>query len=276
MSHANQFNFLHSESLANVTLLRASMTDFAYGTHAHEEFSLGVTLTGRQDFFTQGQFQHSHPGQVMVFNPGDAHDGTSGADAALHYKMLYVHPKQFEPFLQTFHVSQPEHFRIKDAVFTDKAIQGNILRLARLIELQESTASEYDTVLFELIEQLVRYQQSAPVERHNSRRNRLLDRAKECLEDNYDQDVSLDQLSQVACMSKYHFLRSFKDYTGMTPHQYWLNGRINRARQALRQDTPVAQIATQLGFNDLSHFNRRFKPVFGLTPRQYQRLILTR
>ncbi len=75
-------------------------------------------------------------------------------------------------------------------------------------------------------------------------------------------------------MSKYHFLRLFKEYTGMTPHQYWLNIRINRGRQALRSGVPVSDIANHLGFNDLSHFNRRFKPVFGITPRQYQQLIL--
>lgn len=274
MSDENQFTFINSHGMDDVTLLTASMTDFSYGTHSHEEYCFGVTLSGRQDFFTQGHFHKSYPGQIMVFNPGDAHDGESGGESALEYKMLYVHPDQFQPYLEALGVASPEHFRIKKAVFSDGAVQDKILRLADLIELNESTSSEYTSLLFELTEQLLRYQSNSATS-FDTRRQAHLERAKEYLHDNYQAEVSLDQVCQVACMSKYHFLRSFKAYTGMTPHQYWLNVRINRGRQALRSGVPVMDIASALGFNDLSHFNRRFKPVFGMTPRQYQQLILT-
>ncbi|MBM6550304.1 AraC family transcriptional regulator [Marinomonas ostreistagni] len=275
MSEDNQFTFIHRAGFEQVMLLRASMTDFAYGTHAHEEYSIGVTLSGRQDFYTQGAFHKSYPGQIMVFNPGDAHDGESGADTTLTYSMLYVHPEQLRPALEALQVSQPEQFRIQDVVFSDAGIQQQILRLAQLIELDGATGSEYDSLLFELTEQLVKHQSNQPL-LPETRRQKHLERVKEYLQDHYQDEVSLDLLCQVACMSKYHFLRSFKAYTGMTPHQYWLNVRIHRGQQALRAGVPVLDVVNQLGFNDLSHFNRRFKPVFGMTPRQYQRLLLAR
>lgn len=275
MSDENRFTFMNSQGLEDVMLLNASMTDFAYSTHAHEEYSIGVTLTGRQDFYTQGAFHKSHPGQIMVFNPGDAHDGESGEDTALTYSMLYIHPEQLAPYLEALNVHSPEQFRIQDAVFSDLAVQDKILRLARLIELKTGTSSEYESLLFELSEQLVRYQSNQPLFAE-SRRQQLLERAKDYLQDHYQDEVSLDDLCQVACMSKYHFLRCFKAYTGMTPHQYWLNVRIHRGQQALRSGVPVLDVVSELGFNDLSHFNRRFKPVFGMTPRQYQQLILAR
>lgn len=256
-------------------LLRAAMSNFAYSTHAHEEYSIGVTLSGRQDFYTQGAFHHSYPGQVMVFNPGDAHDGESGADAMLHYSMLYIHPAQLTPALAALDVDSPEQFRVQEAVFSDACVQQQILRLAQLIELQTATSSEYESLLFELTEQLVRYRSAQPL-MAQTHQQRLLERSKEYLQDHYQDEVSLERLSQIACLSKYHFLRSFKAYTGMTPHQYWLNIRIHRGQQALRAGVPVIDVVNALGFNDLSHFNRRFKPVFGMTPRQYQRLLLAR
>lgn len=275
MSQDNRFNFINIKQFDQVMLLRASLTDFAYSTHAHEEYSIGVTLSGRQDFYTQGAFHKSHPGQVMVFNPGDAHDGESGVDAALKYSMLYIHPEQLKPSLEALNIKSPDQFRIQDAVFSDQYVQQHILRLAQLIELNDGTSSEYESLLFELTEQLVRYQSKQPL-LPETRRQALLERVKEYLQDHYQDEVSLDRLCQVACMSKYHFLRSFKDHTGMTPHQYWLNVRIHRGQQALRAGVPVLDVVEHLGFNDLSHFNRRFKPVFGMTPKQYQRLLLAR
>ncbi|WP_417506404.1 AraC family transcriptional regulator [Marinomonas gallaica] len=275
MSEDNQFKFINSDGVDHLMLLHASMTDFAYSTHAHEEYSIGVTLSGRQDFYAHGAFHHSHPGQIMVFNPGDAHDGESGADAVLNYSMLYVHPDQLVPSLEALNVTSPELFRIQDAVFNDPLVKQKIMRLAQLIELNHATVSEYESLLFELTEQLVRYQSKQSL-LPETRRQRLLDQAKEYLQEHYQEEVSLDDLCQVACMSKYHFLRSFKAYTGMTPHQYWLNVRIHRGKQALRAGVSVMNVVDQLGFNDLSHFNRRFKPVFGMTPRQYQRLLLAR
>lgn len=176
-------------------------------------------------------------------------------------------------YLEALGVTSAEQFRVREVVFDDAQVREKILRLAALIDVQETTSSEYETVLFELAGQLVRFQSQTQVE-PETRTHLLLERAKEYLQDNFQEEVSLEQLSQVACMSKYHFLRRFKAHTGMTPHQYWLNIRINRARQALRSNVPVADIANQLGFNDLSHFNRRFKPVFGMTPKKYQQLIL--
>jgi len=66
-------------------------------------------------------------------------------------------------------------------------------------------------------------------------------------------------------MSKYHFLRSFKRQCGMTPH------RLRAAAFALRAaDAPVARIALDQGFGDLSTFNRTFRRVMGVTPKAYR------
>jgi AraC-like DNA-binding protein len=72
-------------------------------------------------------------------------------------------------------------------------------------------------------------------------------------------------------MSKYHFLRTFKHTTGMTPHQYILGRRLRAAAVALRTTaTPVARVALDQGFGDLSTFNHLFRRVMGVAPTAFR------
>ncbi|NLQ18524.1 AraC family transcriptional regulator [Marinomonas sp. M1K-6] len=278
MSTENRFQFAKSAVLDEVMLLEASMSDFSYGTHAHEEFSFGVTLSGRQDFFALGEHHKSHAGNVIVFNPDDAHDGHSGADDPLHYKMLYVHPDQLSPMLESAGVRRAQGFRIEHPVQNDAELKAHILRLATLVENDTSSALEYSSALFEFAEYLARQkgiQRSVSLVKSKRRtKDPVFERVRDYLHAHVGEDVSLDELSQVAHMSKYHLLRCFRDYFGMTPHQYWQNYRINRAKAALELGMPLADVAFTFGFTDLSYFNRRFKPMFGLTPYQFRRTLL--
>jgi len=84
-------------------------------------------------------------------------------------------------------------------------------------------------------------------------------------------DLSLAELSAYIGMSKYHFLRTFKQTTGMTPHQYILGRRLRAAATALRATKdPVARIALDQGFGDLSTFIHFFHRVMGVAPANYR------
>jgi AraC family transcriptional regulator len=84
-------------------------------------------------------------------------------------------------------------------------------------------------------------------------------------------ELTLAELSAQVAMSKYHFIRTFKHTSGMTPHQYILGRRLRRAATALRTTrTPVARIALDHGFGDLSTFNHFFRRSMGLTPTAYR------
>ena len=83
--------------------------------------------------------------------------------------------------------------------------------------------------------------------------------------------VRLQDLAARAGMSKYHFLRVFRQLTGMTPYQYLLSARMRRAALELASSRrPVLDIALDSGFGDLSTFNHRFRAAFGATPTQYR------
>jgi AraC family transcriptional regulator len=100
---------------------------------------------------------------------------------------------------------------------------------------------------------------------------RRISRALHLLEGGFFDTITLDQLAAVASMSKYHFLRSFRRITGMTPYQYLLGLRLRHAATRLAQSSePVSAIAFDAGFGDLSTFNARFRRHFGASPSHYR------
>jgi AraC-like DNA-binding protein len=84
--------------------------------------------------------------------------------------------------------------------------------------------------------------------------------------------ITVQQLANVACMSKPHFFRSFKQELGVSPLDFILQERIAQAK-ALLQDPllSVSAAAYQSGFNNLTHFSLQFKKQEGLTPSEYRR-----
>lgn len=82
--------------------------------------------------------------------------------------------------------------------------------------------------------------------------------------------LSLDLLARESELGRYQLIRAFRAATGLTPHAYLLNARVNRGRQLLNQGQALAEVAYQLGFADQSHFQRVFKAHVGVTPGQYR------
>ncbi|CAD5299833.1 AraC-like DNA-binding protein [Bosea sp. 62] len=105
----------------------------------------------------------------------------------------------------------------------------------------------------------------------SARDQRRITRALRHIEAHSEDALSIDELAWQAAMSPYHFLRTFRALVGMTPHQYVLRTRLHRAALLLRRtDQPIAGIAFDCGFGDLSTFNRRFKRVMSAKPSDYR------
>lgn len=91
------------------------------------------------------------------------------------------------------------------------------------------------------------------------------------IQDNLDRDIGLADLAKVVQMSSHHFGKIFKQSTRVSPHQYVLQCRIDRAKKLL--DNPqltLADISQSVGFCDQSHFTNVFRRYTSMTPRQYR------
>lgn len=94
-------------------------------------------------------------------------------------------------------------------------------------------------------------------------------RVKKYLLDNLAEKVSLHDLSKVAGLSSFHLTRVFRKETGLPPHAFLINARIEKAKKLLAEGWSIAQTAYETGFTDQSHFTRQFKRTVGTTPKNY-------
>ena len=91
------------------------------------------------------------------------------------------------------------------------------------------------------------------------------------LETRFEEPHTLANLASIAGLSRYHFLRTFKRVTGITPHQWILRARLREAaRRIVSSREPITEIALEVGFEDLSNFIRSFRTEFGISPRRYR------
>jgi AraC family transcriptional regulator len=109
------------------------------------------------------------------------------------------------------------------------------------------------------------------------RRNGTLPRAKlrtvvEYIEEHLDSGPTLEQMAAIARLSPNYFAWQFKRATGLPPHQYVLDRRVERAKQFLQtgSDISLAEAAAEAGFSDQSQFSHHFKRLIGVTPGQFR------
>jgi len=92
------------------------------------------------------------------------------------------------------------------------------------------------------------------------------------IEANLHKTIKLSDLSSVADMSLYYFATLFKQSTGLSPHQYVLRRRIQRAKQLLREtEISVLEVSLNLGFEHPTTFARAFRRLTGISPTHYRR-----
>jgi AraC family transcriptional regulator len=96
-------------------------------------------------------------------------------------------------------------------------------------------------------------------------------RAKDYLVETPSHDVSIAGAAAICKLSQSHFIRAFKQTTGLTPHRWLLEHRVNKAKELLRHSLPLAAVATDCGFADQSHFTRIFTSIMGMPPGVWRR-----
>ena len=171
----------------------------------------------------------------------------------------------------------PDRFELRDVFAArDTTIEDSARGLLAALELEGADSLLHvDTLTCELAIHLLRsYTTTGVREWPKSRLSpHKLRRAIEFIDENLGRPVTLAALAEAVTLSPGHFAHAFREATGVAPHRYVVERRVELAKALLRQsDLPITEIADRIGCSSHSHFSVLFHRVTGLTPRQFRAL----
>ncbi|HWA14741.1 MAG TPA: AraC family transcriptional regulator [Burkholderiales bacterium] len=196
-------------------------------------------------------------------------------DTRLSFTMMSLDPEYFSKVAQETFDLDPARVRLqtvegrRDPVIT--SIAGTLLHEVMTGDAGSRLYAESLATLLS-VHLLRNYSdQPQPEAGRQVSQPRAVVQALNFIHQNYAMDISLADIAGAAHLSTYHLTRVFKKGTGVTPHQYLVQVRVNSARHLLTAgagDRSLAEIASAVGFADQSHLTRHFKRLLGVTPKQ--------
>jgi len=239
----------------------------SYPRHTHDQFGIGLIRAGAQKSMSGRGMVEAGAGMVITVNPGEVHDGLPIGEAGRSWTMLYFEPAVLQDAFDGLD-RQRGAFEFHHPVVDSGDLAQRFARLYHaMTDSGESPLAAEETALL-LMDWLVP-STPAPAGQDVSE----IGRAKDRIDDALAETVSLADLADICGLSRFQFLRNFARATGLTPHAYMLQRRIDLARRLILQGLPLAEVAAECGFFDQSHMNRHFARILGVTPGAYAALI---
>ncbi len=242
-----------------------------YQGHWHEEIEVAHVVCGNIEIKVSDKVYKLTDGDSIIICPGDVHSylgGRNPGKIAICLIKRSVVPEEWELFLKFY----PENRVIKS---------GQILPDIRRINTTIKSVNGWSSVATKAaVYQLLLCLLNATPWRAHLRSQRLhvmnkIDRINSVLrfiEDNYNQDITLDDAAFVAGFSRFYFTRFFKESCGMTFNEYLSVYRVNQACILLMETAETAtQIAYMTGFGSIKTFNRVFRIYMTESPIAYRK-----
>lgn len=270
-----------------IEVLRTFYRAQRFSRHFHDTFTIGLGLQGAGRIWYRGRNHSRDVRDVVIIPPGELHTGgVSPRARCVSYMALYLPPAVFAACADVEGFTDIDTTDYGAPVIRDAAVASALGSLHDLLwPIHSGTprgapppdiAAAEDAIHL-VVASLLRH---GPEAAAHSRRapaasgpNGLAGRIRQVLEDCYADRVrtSLRAIAQCVGVSPFHVVRTFTRVTGLSPHQYLIQLRVNAARQLLASGQPPSRVAAVVGFADQSHLTLHFKRFTGITPSHYQR-----
>jgi AraC-like DNA-binding protein len=243
-----------------------------FPSHFHDHYVIGFIENSQRYMLCNNQEYILNPGDIMIFNPRDIHSCEPIDGKALDYRSIGIKPDSMRRMVRE--ITGREFLpSFSPNVLYRSELAGVLQELHDVIFKGESDFIKEELFFFLISELLQEYSNTEEKqEGQGLERDSGFSAVCDYIESHYASKITLSELSDIAGLSKYHFLRSFTRYKGISPYNYLETIRIGHAKKLLEQGVLPVETALRTGFSDQSHFTNYFKKFIGLTPRQYMRI----
>lgn len=241
-NHSIRYLF-HQNS--GIELVICENCDLSFPLHNHVSvFTLGMVLNGSIKMMLNGQQVHLKENSIFTISPYVPHS----IEAISTYALLSI--------------CIPKHILYN--------LNYDIFRKNIMIILSEAFINGKANLeqIFLILNNLDCCQKNS--NQSPGKTNPSIEFVKEQLELYPETNFCIDKMAQTANISKYHFIRRFKQEVGLTPHQFQIQNRIRKAQRLLNEIPTITEVALTTGFCDQSHFIKQFEKIVGLTPTSYK------
>lgn len=249
-------------------------TVFETGQHSHEEYEFMIVRDQDVTTLCNGKKIIMQKGYIMPFNSFDIHGQADTVVIDSFICVILQADIMRSIATRVFKFNQQPIFENKSfapspnlnyylGVFIDECNKHehankyylNLLKELIIIELFKCSSNNVATDNEELTSAIMR------VEKY--------------LNENYHIPFDLQKISEISGLNKYYFIKRFKEEIGLSPYQYFLQLKIEKAKCMIIQETKtLTEIAYDLGFSTQSHFISQFKKMVGITPGDFKKKII--
>jgi AraC-like DNA-binding protein len=235
----------------------------AFPRHTHDGYGIGLIVRGAQRSWSGRGTVEAGPGSIITCNPGEVHDGVPiGATRA--WNMLYLAPPFVRAIVSDIREGAAAEFEFADPVIGQHTqVQAFQVAYGALTGRRADAGRAHERLIILLAGLL-----------HNMRPSSALlppglARAKARIDDDPTAPIALADLAREAGVSCFQLVRGFAKLTGLTPHAYLVQQRLDAARAMIAAGATLANAAAACSFADQSHFSRTFVGRYGVTPGTY-------
>lgn len=239
-------------------------TDRSFARHIHDEFGVGLMTGGAQRSWSGRGAVEAACGQLITVNPGEVHDGQP-VGRARSWSMLYISARLVGEVVADATEGKSTVRELHQPVVTNPRLAA-LFAQARAAALDAAPTRDLDESLIALFGGLIGTR-TLPI----SKTDRRIATLREAIDDDPAAPHTLPAMAVQAGLSRFQTLRAFVGLTGLTPHAYTIQKRLDLARRQMRWAMPLAEAAIEAGFADQSHMHRAFVARYGYTPGQYAR-----
>ena len=250
--------------------------------HVHDAIEILCVISGEIDLFVNNQEARMEKGGIIMLNAYDVHSIT-GAEA--RYYVLQVDPHLLSGYTVDLRRYMPQEIDQKLLHASHPLAQELCGLIGRLFcyppEPPDSQRIDMLSILLTIFARIMAYtEENVKNSGQLQYDQKVANRLKEIfsyVEEHSAEDISLDDIAEHVHLTKTYFCRFFRNMTGTTFVEYLNLYRCKRAEDLMTEpDVSITEIASKVGFKDLSYFNRTYKRLRGAVPSESRRRILKR
>lgn len=267
------------------TIERFFDADWSMEPNRHEFYEMVYMKRGNAVFELSEKTVSVGPNDILIIKPNQPHKVSVESEAGCEFIVLYFEfvdradkcyaEASMEDFLNFVSGRESGNF------LTLKVSQKNeiITLLNRILHERENIDIGSELLnrllileLFILISRALKMEWEDSIKGKSAKLKELIHISVKFIQNNFERDIALKDISRYVFLSPSYFIRAFKDEMKTSPISYLLKLRIERAKELLAEsDQKIGDIALNVGFSNQQRFNEIFKKYTGMTPLQFRK-----